>query len=138
MLRPIPSILAVAALLISACNNGSPGEYEAVQSAIQLRATALNTRNLPLYLSVVSGHYRDDKGRGREQLRADLETAFNRYDHVSYQVEGQSVTIQRKSAKVSGTYRMKVHSRGNETLLHGRERMVFAKESDGWKIITGL
>ena len=104
---------------------------------VQVRAKAMNARNINLYLTIISPNYRD-KGKDREQLQDGLEVGFKVYDSVSYQADAQKLVIKGNQAEVIGTYRMKVVIRGKEMVLNGKEHLVLAKEPDGWKIIAGL
>jgi len=112
-------------------------EKEDLLRVVQIRSQALNSRNMGLYLGVISPAY-SDKGKDLVLLRDGLEAGFKVYDHVSYQADEQKVTINGKRAEVAGRYRMKVVIRGHEMVLDGTERLTLAKEADGWKIIAGL
>jgi len=112
-------------------------EKEAVLRVLQMREQAMNTRNIKLYLMIISPAY-SDKGKDRAQLQDGLEAGFKIYDSVRYQAGEQKLQIKGKQAEVTGTYRMKVVIRGKEMVLDGKEHLVLAKEPDGWKIIAGL
>lgn len=137
MLRPLAAFMLCAAVaLMTAC--GPPqAEMEQIQRVMQVRAQALNTRNINLYLTVISPVY-SDKGKDRAQLQDGLEAGFKIYDSVVYQADEQKVKIKGKQAEVTGSYRMKVVIRGKEMVLDGKEHLLLSKESDGWKIIAGL
>ena len=112
-------------------------EKEELLRVVHRRAQALNSRDLGMYLGVISPAY-SDKGKDFDLLRDGLEAGFKVYDRVSYQSDEQKVTIDGKRAEVAGKYRMKVVIRGHEMVLDGTERLTLAKEADGWKIIAGL
>lgn len=115
----------------------SQAEKDQILRVMQLRAQAMNSRNINQYLTVISPAY-SDRGKDLAQLRDGLEAGFKIYDSVYYQADEQKITIKGKQAEVTGTYRMKVVIRGKEMVLDGKEHLVLAKESDGWKIISGL
>lgn len=135
MLRTVAYLLFYASLL-AGCG-ASQAEKDLVTQTVRTRAKALNTRNLELYLKVISADY-SDKGKGFGQLRDSLEAGFKVYEQVSYQADDQKVRISGKRAEVAGTYRMKVLIRGHEMALDGKEHLILAREPDGWKIISGL
>ena len=137
MLRLLSAtLLCVAVALMTACGP-SQVEKEAVLRVLQMREQAMNTRNINLYLMIISPAY-SDKGKDRAQLQDGLEAGFKIYDSVRYQAGEQKLQIKGKQAEVTGTYRMKVVIRGKEMVLDGKEHLVLAKEPDGWKIIAGL
>lgn len=137
MLRPLAALLlCIVVALMTACGP-SHAEKEQILRVMQVRAQAMNARNINLYLTVISPAY-SDKGKDRAQLKDGLEAGFKVYDSVYYQADEQKVKIKGKQAEVAGTYRMKVVIRGREMVLDGKEHLLLAKESDGWKIISGL
>lgn len=136
MPRPLGIILWCVAALMAACGP-SPAEKEQIMRVLQVRAQAMNARNINQYLTVISGSY-SDRGKSLAQLRNGLEAGFRIYDRVYYQADEQKIEIKGRQAEVTGIYRMKVVIRGKEMVLDGKERLVLAKEADGWKIISGL
>lgn len=137
MLRPLTILLLFAVVALMTSCGPSQADKEQILRVLQLRAQAMNNRNINQYLAVISPAY-SDRGKDLAQLRDGLEAGFKIYDSVNYQAAEQKITIKGKQAEVTGTYRMKVVIRGKEMVLDGKERLVLAKESDGWKIISGL
>lgn len=136
MKRPVAVILFCLFLGLTGCGP-SQVEKDQVLQVLQLRAQALNSRNLKLYLKVVSPDY-NDRGKHFQELRDSLNAGFKVYDSVSYRSEAQQVKIDGKQAEVTGKYRLKVVIRGKEMVLDGKEHLKLVKGADGWKITAGL
>jgi len=101
------------------------------------RAQALNNRNLPLYLSVVSSGY-SHHGKDFSRLKDEQAAAFKEFEQVAYQAGEPSIAVKGERAEVAGDYRMKVIIRGKEMQFEGKERITLVKESGVWKISAGL
>lgn len=112
-------------------------EKEEVLHVLQVRGQALNERDLPLYLSIISPGYRD-KDKDFAALAAGVEESFKKRGSVAYQAGHRTVTISGKQAEVTGTYRMKVMVEGREVVLDGKEHITLSREGETWKIIAGL
>lgn len=136
MKRPVAVILFCLFLGLTGCGP-SRAEKDQVLQVLQLRAQALNSRDLKLYLKVVSPDY-SDRGKHFQELRDSLNAGFKIYDSVSYRSEAQQVKIDGKQAEVTGKYRLKVVIRGKEMVLDGKEHLKLVKGADGWKITAGL
>ena len=129
-------ILLVALLLASGCSR-SDRERSEILHALATRADALNSRDMPQYISVVSSHY-SDKGKDFAQLKENLGENFRDFEQFSYEAGTPSVTVAGNSAESVGSYRMKVRVRGKDMTLNGVERLRLVKEPEGWKIIAGI
>lgn len=128
--------LLVTLLLISGCSEPDR-EHQEILKTLTTRASALNTRNLPQYISVVSPHYRD-KGKGFVQIKESLGKNFREFEQISYEAGKQTITVDGIFAESVASYRMKVRVRGKEMTLNGTERLKLLKEPEGWKIIAGI
>jgi hypothetical protein len=129
--------ICCAALLFTAGCSRPGREHAEVITVITTRAAALNSRDLPRYVSVVSLQY-SDKGNNYAQLKESLEKNFRDFEELSYEADPPSITIDGNSAEAVSNYRMKVRVRGKEILLNGIEHLRLAKEPGGWKIIAGI
>lgn len=129
-------ILLTALLLAPGCSTPDR-ERQEIRKTLVTRAEALNSRNMPQYLSVVSPHY-SDKGKDFAQLRESLEKNFRDFEQISYEPGSPSITVDGATAGTTGSYRMKVRVRGKELELNGTEHLRLAKEPEGWKIIAGI
>lgn len=136
LLGTLLGILCVALLLASGCSRPDQDRLE-ILKALATRSSALNSRDMPQYLSVVSPKY-NDKGKDFIQLKESLEKNFRDFAHISYEADEQSITVAGNSAEVVGSYRMKVQVRGKEMTLNGTEHLRLVREPEGWKIIAGI
>jgi hypothetical protein len=129
-------LLSALVAIVAAC--GTPqADKQQILNVMQLRAQAMNARNINQYKAVISQDY-SDKGKDRLQVLAGLEKGFTVYESIYYQADEQKVAVSGKQAEVTGAYRMKVVIRGREMVLNGKERLVLVKGPEGWKIIAGL
>jgi hypothetical protein len=129
--------ICCAALLFTAGCNGPDRKNTEVITVITTRAAALNSRDLPRYLSVVSLQY-NDKGKSFARLKESLEKNFRDFEELSYEADPPNITIDGTRAEAVSNYRMKVRVRGREIALNGIEHLRLAKEPGGWKIIAGI
>ncbi|OGT98369.1 MAG: hypothetical protein A2X80_14575 [Geobacteraceae bacterium GWB2_52_12] len=104
---------------------------------LQVRSQALNGRNLPLYLNVVSPEYHD-KGKNYSALVAEVAAGFKSRGTTAYQAGNYTVAVSGNRAEVRGDYRMKVAVGGREVVLDGVEHIILNREAGVWKITAGL
>lgn len=129
-------ILLVALLTVSGCSSPERERSDIIQT-LTTRANALNSRNMPQYLSVVSIRY-SDKGKTFAQLRESLEKNFRDFEQISYEPGTPVITVDGTAAAADCSYRMKIRVRGKELTLNGTEHLRLSKEPEGWKIIAGI
>ncbi|MDU0459360.1 MAG: nuclear transport factor 2 family protein [Geobacteraceae bacterium] len=122
--------------LLSGCN-AQEKDRQAIAQVIESRSRALNSRDVPLYLSSVSPDY-SDKGKDFPRLKESITSNFNNIEKLSYQPLEHEISISGNRAEASGTYRMKIITRGKELVLDGAEHLKFARGAEGWKIVAGL
>lgn len=137
MLRPFNVLLLGAVVAFMTACNPQHSEKAKVMRVLQVRAQAINARNIDLYLTIISPDY-SDKGKNMSQLQDGLETGFKIYDSANYQADEQKVIFKGNKAEVTGSYRLKVVIRGREMVLAGQEHLVLTRESGDWKIVAGL
>jgi len=104
---------------------------------MKVRSQALNGRNLPLYLTVVSTAY-NDSGKDYSALVAEVEAGFKNRGTAVYHADNYTVAVSGNRAEVRGGYRMKVAVGGREVLLDGEEHIILSREAGVWKITAGL
>lgn len=136
MSRLLTSILLAAGLLAGGCST-SQSDHQAVSDILKIRSRALNSRDIKLYISVLSPDY-SHKGKDFPLLKDSLTKNFQSLESLSYQPGEQTISLHGKYAEAVGTYRMKFSVRGEEMVLDGTEHLKLAKESGEWKIIAGL
>lgn len=126
----------MAILPAAGCSSRDKDRAEILKS-LKIRSSALNSGDMPQYLSVVSPRY-NDKGRDFLRLKESLEKRFGEFGQISYEAERPTITLLGNSAESAGSYRMKIKVRGKEITLNGTEHLRLAKEPEGWKIIAGI
>lgn len=136
MIARLFGICCTALLFTAACSKSDQDKTE-ILSLIATRSAALNSKDLARYVSVVSPEY-NDKGKDFTRLKTDLEKNFNTMKQLSYEADQPAITINGNQAAATGSYRMKVHVRGRELALNGKEHLRLRKEPGGWKIIAGI
>lgn len=136
MLLRLSCILALSTVHLSGCGVQEK-DRRAIAQVIESRSRALNSRDIPLYLSSVSPDY-FDKGRDFPHLKESITSNFNNIEKLSYQPLEHTISISGNRAVAAGTYRMKIITRGKELVLDGSEHIRFARGAEGWKIIAGL
>lgn len=136
MFGKLPGILFALLVFTSACSDTSREQGEILQ-ALAVRSTALNSRDVAQYISIVSRHY-NDKGTDFIRLKEGLEKNFREVERLAYDADSPSITVTGSSAEATGSYRMKVMVKGKEMTLNGIEHLRLAKEQEGWKIIAGI
>lgn len=129
-------MLGLSTALLSGCN-AQDKDRQAIAQVIESRSRALNSRDIPLYLSSVSPDY-SDKGKDFPRLKESITSNFNSIEKLSYQPMEHAISISGNRAEASGTYRMKIITRGKELVLGGTEHLTFARGAQGWKIVAGL
>lgn len=139
----IPRRLAIFSLVVAttwalfACTAGNDPDRRAVEEVLARRASALNHRDLPLYLSIISPTYHDKEKDFTAQKRV-LESNFRSFSTISYRSWDRTVTISGDQATASARYDLRVFVRGTPLTLSGREEIHFTREAGGWKISSGL
>ncbi|MFZ2950467.1 MAG: nuclear transport factor 2 family protein [Desulfuromonadaceae bacterium] len=129
-------ILLAALLPVSGCSRPEREHSDIIQT-LTTRANAINSRNVPRYLSVVSIRY-SDKGKTFAHLRESLEKNFRDFEQISYEPGTPAITVDGTTADTACSYRMKIQVRGKEMTLNGTEHLRLSKEPEGWKIIAGI
>ncbi len=132
----LPGMLFVALLLVPGCSAPEKNHSDIIQ-ALAIRTTALNSRDISGYMSVISPQY-NDKGKNSVQLKVSLEKNFKDFEQLSYEAGTPSITVDGTGAESVCIYRMKVRVRGKEMTLNGTEHLKMVNESGGWKIIAGI
>lgn len=128
--------LFVLLCILAGCMT-SDQETEAVKALLAKRSQALNSKDLDLYLSIVSRNFYSS-GKDITRLRREVASVFSRYEQVSYRPDSVDIKLHGATATVSGHYALRVVAAGKETVLNGEEHLSLVKESGGWKITAGL
>ncbi|OGU16545.1 MAG: hypothetical protein A2076_02380 [Geobacteraceae bacterium GWC2_53_11] len=140
MISRLAGIFLAAFLLFAAgcgATNRDHRDHREIRDILNIRAAALNSRDLPRYLSVISEQF-NDKGKNLARLKESLEKSFSDFEQITYEADRPSITVDGASAETVSHYRMKIQVRGKQMSLNGIERLRLKKEPGGWKIIAGI
>ncbi|KAF0219534.1 MAG: hypothetical protein FD174_1994 [Geobacteraceae bacterium] len=130
------AVFCLLILIIAGCG-GSEADRQAVTAVAVKRQQALNSKDIALYISLLSGDYQD-KGKNLAAKKAELEATFNAFDRLDYRFSDPRVDIKGDRATISGDYVLRVTTKGKDLSLEGKEHILLKKEHGGWKIIGGL
>lgn len=131
--------ILLAALLFAGCSTSDTTSRERgeIIKVLETRGAALNAKDLPRYVSVISQQY-NDKGKDFTRLTEGLRNNFREFEQISYEADSPAITINGTAADAAASYRMKIRIKEKELSLKGTEHLRLAKEPEGWKIIAGI
>ena len=112
-------------------------DRQAIAAVARQREQALTTRDLSLYLAILSPDYRD-KGKDYAVKRAELATLLQNGQRLSYRCDDLTITVRGDQATYRCSYTLRVTGQRGEWEMAGREEIRLRKEANGWKIIGGL
>jgi hypothetical protein len=113
-------------LLLLGC--GAPAaERQAVEAVAVKREQAINGRDLPLYLSLLSPAYRD-RGRDYAAEKRVLEESLRAPGKTGYRSLDRRITVSGRQAVIRGRYRLTIGEGGQEVNLEGEEELRLVKE----------
>jgi uncharacterized protein DUF4440 len=133
-MRSLLSCLAV--VLILGCSGSNP-DKQALKTVSLQRQQALRTKDINLYLSILSREYQD-KNQDFAAKKKELEANFAAFDQIDYRSDNLTIEIKGNQASISGTYGLKVVIKGKVLKLEGKEEVRLRKERGGWKIVGGV
>lgn len=128
-------LLLFLLIFLSACSDTS--DRDAVLAVAVKRQQALTSRDIHLYLPLISPHYQD-KGRDHAAKARELTDILASFDKIDYRSLDRRVEVQGDSATVTGSYELRVTGKGKDMELAGKEELRLRKEAGVWKIVGGL
>lgn len=128
-------LLLLLLIFLSACSDTS--DRDAVLAVAVKRQQALTSRDINLYLPLISPHYQD-KGRDQAAKARELTDILASFERIDYRSLDRRVEVQSDSATVTGSYELRVMQKGKEMELAGKEELRLRKEAGVWKIVGGL
>ncbi len=128
--------LCAVALLLAACGRGD-ADRAAVAAVASTRHQALASRNIGLYLTLISPRY-NDNGKGHDDKARELAETIVNGDGFTYQGTTDEVTVHGDRAVVRGSYTVRIRIKGETVALQGEERIRLQREKGGWRITGGL
>lgn len=129
-------LFAVALFVLAACSNGT-ADREAVSLVAASRYQALATRNVGLYLTLLSRNYHD-KGKDYDRKARELADSLVNSDGFACQGSIEEIDVTGDHAVVRGAYTMRVRIKGQQLALQGNETILLQREAGGWRITGGL
>ncbi|TWJ33009.1 nuclear transport factor 2 family protein [Geobacter argillaceus] len=129
-------LIAVALFILAACNDGS-ADRKAVSLVATGRYQALTTRNVGLYLTLISRTYHDKEKDYNGKARELADTLVNS-DGFAYRGTIEEIDVTGDHAVVRGAYTMRVRIKGQTLALQGKETIRLQREAGGWRITGGL
>jgi len=130
------TLLSVLLPLVAGCTR-STAERQEIERVAELRSQALTTKNLDLYVSLISRNYQD-KGKDFTAKKQELANTFHSFDRVEYRSWNRDIRINGDQATISADYDLRITVKGSPLALSGRETLVLRREAGGWKIVGGL
>jgi hypothetical protein len=127
--------LLVFLSLLPGCSNRL--DRDAVMAVAIKRQQALTTKDINLYLTLLSPHYQD-KGLDYAAKSRELKETLSSFDRIDYRSHDRRVEVKGDRATVTGSYGLRVMMRGKEVELEGKEELRLLKEAGEWKIVGGL
>ena len=133
MRRPLTILLLTLFTLVSC----QISDEDKIHQTLNRREEALQTKDLPLYLSCISNAYRD-KEEDFGQLQKRIEGYFRTFDQIKYYNWDRSVHIEGDRAWITQQFHLEVEKEGRTKRYSGTEALFFEREGRKWKIIKGL
>jgi hypothetical protein len=134
MIRKSALIICLV-LLLDSCGNSDRKEIESVLSQ---RESALETKNLELYLECISPGYRVDKNGeviDIDKLKKQFETNVSLFDDIQISSKDQSIYIEGNTANVAQRTDVKLRIDKDKGAFRLSENLVFEKIDGKWTII---
>ena len=121
-------------LYLVACQKS---DSERIRQILQDRETALQKKDLSLYLSCISKSYQD-KNENYDQLQNRIQGYFKSFDRIDYTTWDRSIEVEGERATVIQQFRLEVEKEGKRHPYTGRELLFLEKEGRNWRIRRGL
>lgn len=129
--------LVTSLLLLVLLGCSDTADRKALESVAVKRQQALTTKDLGLYISLISPAYQD-KGKDFTAKRQELAATLKAFDRIDYRSYDRRIEIRGETATIAGSYGLKVTTQGKSLELTGKEELHLQKGPDGWKIVGGL
>ena len=121
-------------LCLVACQKS---DSEGIRQILQERETALQKKDLSLYLSCISKSYQD-KNENYDQLQNRIQGYFKSFDRIDYSTWDRSIQVDGDRATVIQQFRLEVGKEGKLHPYAGKELLFLEKEGRDWRIRRGL
>lgn len=134
-MRSCLSVLLLLIVLIVSCGNG---ENRDIEKVLDTRAKAFETKDVELYMSLISPDYRQEKkGKviGPEEVRKNFNINVKLFDSVSLSTSGRTIYRDGDTAEVFQKTVVNARDAEGKKKLRLNEKMVLARENGKWLIV---
>lgn len=132
-----PFYLACAFTLITLAACGNPQNSE-IQTLLDLREKALETKDVDLYLTVITPDYnetRDDKDFTLENLREYFEKTYPIFNTLNITNTDRTIYIKGSDAEVFQINRVEATINEEKSVFQIKEKIALKKFGDKWLIV---
>ncbi|HEX9666994.1 MAG TPA: nuclear transport factor 2 family protein [Thermodesulfobacteriota bacterium] len=122
-------------ILLDSCGNS---DRKGIESILSQRQSALETKNLELYLECISPGYRAEKNGeviDLDALKKQFETNVSLFDDIQISSKDQSIYIEGNTANVAQRTDVKLRIDKDKGAFRLSENLVFEKIDGKWRII---
>jgi len=122
-------------ILLDSCGNS---DRKGIESILSQRQSALETKNLELYLECISPGYRAEKNGeviDIDALKKQFETNVSLFDDIQISSKDQSIYIEGNTANVAQRTDVKLRIDKDKGAFRLSENLVFEKIDGKWRII---
>jgi hypothetical protein len=122
-------------ILLASCGDS---DRKGIESILSQRQSALETKNLELYLECISPGYRVEKNGevvDIDALKKQFETNVSLFDDIQISSKDQSIYIEGNTANVAQRTDVKLRIDKDKGAFRLSENLVFEKIDGEWRII---
>lgn len=134
-MKPFFFILAVTSIVLAACSNPQNNDIEEL---LAVREQALETKDVDLYLTIISPNYkevRDEKEFGLKDLKEYFIKTYPIFNTLNITNTDRSIYIDGKKADVFQINRVEATINNEKSVFQIKEKMVLENVGDKWLIV---
>ena len=123
--------------LVMVCEGCHPSDRTGIELTLAKRETAIETRDMELYLTCISLDYQD-RDKDLDALRDEISATFQTFDSIHYTFSDRTITIDGHEARVVQNVCIEAAAGSGQKEISSREILLLRKEGDEWRITRGL
>jgi len=127
----------ISVLCMSCGKQSAEGE---INSLMDRRENAFNSKELQSYLTVFSGKYKDNKG-GIDALRKRVKKNFETIKTIRFVHVNRDIFVEEENAKIVQSFTltctMDINGKEEEYSIKGKEKFELKKIDSNWLIVAG-
>lgn len=134
-MKPICLSFAFALLILAACGNPQNSEIEKL---LEVREKALETKDVNLYLTVITPDYnetRDDKDFALANLKEYFEKTYPIFNTLDITNTDRTIYIKGNDAEVFQINRVEATINDDKSVFQIKEKIALQKFADKWLIV---